>query len=43
MALNGWKQLSDTWFGTFWVEVMFAMHAHCMHASQILATVDMEI
>ena len=32
MTPNGWKQLSNTWFGTFWVKVVFAMHDHCMHA-----------
>ena len=38
------KQLSNTWFGTFWVKVLFAMHAHCMHASHIHAnTVDFEV
>ena len=32
MTPNGWKQLSNTCFGTFWVKVVFAMHAHCLHA-----------
>ena len=32
MTPNGWNQLSNTCFGTFWVKVVFAMHAHCMHA-----------
>ena len=40
---NGWKQLSNTWFGTFWVKVVFGMHTHCMHVSHIHATVDFEI
>ena len=37
MTPNGWKHLSNTWFGTFWVKVVFAMHAHCLHASHIHA------
>ena len=40
MTPNGWKHLSNTWFGTFWVKVVFAMHAHCLHASHIHTTVD---
>ena len=43
MTPNGWKHLSNTWFGTFWVKLVFAMHAHCLHASHIHATVDFEI
>ena len=43
MTPSGWKQLSNTWIGTFWVKVVFAMHAHCMHVSHIHATVDFEI
>ena len=42
MTPNGWKQLSNTCFGTFWVKAVFAMHAHCMHASHIHATADFE-
>ena len=40
---SGWKQLSNIWFGTLWVELLFAMHTHCMHAWHIDATVDFEI
>ena len=43
MTPNGWKQLSNIWFGTLWVKLLFAMHAHCMHAWHIHATVDFEI
>ena len=32
MTPNGWKQLSNIWFGTLWVKLLFAMHANCMHA-----------
>ena len=40
MTPNGWKQLSNIWFSTFWVKLLFAMHAHCMHVWHIHATVD---
>ena len=40
MTPNGWKQLSNIWFGTLWVKLLFAMHARCMHAWNIHATVD---
>ena len=40
MTPDGWKQLSNIWFGTLWVKLLFAMHAHCMHAWLIHATVD---
>ena len=40
MTPNGWKQLWNIWFGTLWVKLLFAMHAHCMHAWHIHATVD---
>ena len=43
MTPNGWKQLSNIWFGTLWVKLLLAMHAHCMHAWHIHATVDFEI
>ena len=32
MAPNDWKQLLNIWFGTLWVKLLFAMHAHCMNA-----------
>ena len=38
MTSNRWKQLSNLWFGTLWAKLLFAMHAHIIHA-----TVDFEI
>jgi len=43
MTSNGWKQISDIWFGILVLEEIIVCNARSMHVSHIHATDDFEI